>query len=297
MRYVLRRLVLSETFEVPVDEGTYNKCKDSMNILKNAFEIEEKYELLISSYIDFERTLLEISNNYSIRSDDSYSDFFDNRILLNIKLINLLTTARLYLDQISSNAEACLSELADAKTVVKSYITHEFNNNLDYRFMEALRNYVQHRGLPVSSVKIGQSWIEANGEDMLETRVDLYAEKKELEHGDFKAKVLAEIGAETDLRKSTRLYLQSLSVIQNKIRELVNGNVNQARAYVIEMQDKYTQVSQAGVVGLAACVKADGIYTSKVPLIVEWDNIRIKLKTRNSNLQNLARRYISSKVK
>jgi hypothetical protein len=296
--YFLKVLVLAPTPEVKINKTTYQLCKVSMDILQHALSIEEKYELLISNYSDFENELLGITNKLLIRPPLNYSDFFDDRVLLNRKLVNLLTSARLYVDQMTQHVEACVPNMENVQLTTKSFFASEYDTNLSYSFMEALRNYVQHRGLPVHYVTMTTSRVEENGESLLEFRVDLRAVKSQLKKDKtFKKKILNQIDDEVDLRKTTRQYIQSLSVIQSKIRVLTKESISNARSHIQNMQDEYKKVCSESVLGLNACYSISNEITDKVPLISEWDDIRIKLETRNGALIGLSRSYISNKIK
>lgn len=296
--YFLKVLVLAYTPEVQINEATYRLCKVSMDILQHALSIEEKYELLISNYSDFEKELLGVTSKLLIRPPQNYSDFFDDRVLLNRKLVNLLTSARLYADQMIQHVEACVPNLVNVEETTKSYFTDEYDKNLSYQFMEQLRNYVQHRGLPVHYVSMGMTRVEENGESLLEHRVDLKAVKSKLEDDKtFKKKILNQIDDEVDLIKTTRQYIQSLSIIQRKIRVFTKESIDNARGNIQNMQDEYKKVYEEGLLGLNACYSISNEITDRVPLVLEWDDIRIKLETRNGALIGLSSSYISNKIK
>ena len=149
MKYILCKNVLGNVPEIEISESEYCAFQKARNILSNALEIEEKYEIVISNYLDFEQEILIATTKYMIREHLDYSDFFKVRLGFNIKLVNLLTAIRLYVDQLNQNVTECLSGNKKNKDDVKKLFSKEYDENLYYRFMEALRNYVQHRGIPV----------------------------------------------------------------------------------------------------------------------------------------------------
>lgn len=53
MKYMLRKDVLAIVPEIEITEDEYTQLKQAHTILSNALEIEEKYEILISNYLDF----------------------------------------------------------------------------------------------------------------------------------------------------------------------------------------------------------------------------------------------------
>jgi hypothetical protein len=223
MTYSLRVLVLESTSELLIDKSTYDLCENSVGILRKALAIEENYELLILSYSDFEKAIFEVCSNAIIRNDRDYINSFDRLTFLNIKLVNLLTTARMYVDQVIQHAQGCNLSANDAKKATKEYFKIEYDKNQGYRFMEALRNHVQHCGSPIHKVTSNGVKVYPDGDYVIEYSMTLKAIKTKLQKDStFKKSVIREIGDEVDLVKSTRQYIESIGVIQNKIRELIN---------------------------------------------------------------------------
>lgn len=112
--------------------------------------IEEKYELIISNYLELEKDSLSISSSNMLRRSYNYSDFFDVRSTFNRRIVNLLTSTKLYLDQIYQHVKVCNLDLAN---IIKQKTNKEYDSVFEYRFMEALRNHVQHHGLAVHLIK------------------------------------------------------------------------------------------------------------------------------------------------
>lgn len=152
INYKLRKMILASNIEIEISESDFLQLKTSRDCLLGALAIEEKYELLVANFIDLEKECLNITCESMLRNNDEYSDFFDIRIRLNRRVVNLLTASRLYMDHLSQHVKTCLlNETAN----VKSLFSSEYDGCFEYRFMEALRNYVQHRGLAVHSSQLG----------------------------------------------------------------------------------------------------------------------------------------------
>lgn len=148
MKYLLRKSVLGVVPEIEIAEKQYAEYEQARNILSNAFAIEEKYEILISNYLDFEKEILNKSAQHMVREHLEYDEFFEVRLGLNIHLVNVLTAARMYVDQMGRHVRECLPGGPDTTQAVKDLFSKEYDEKKEYRFMEALRNYVQHRGIP-----------------------------------------------------------------------------------------------------------------------------------------------------
>jgi len=64
MRYSLRKGVLDKVPEIEITEKEYDAFSQARNILLNALAIEEKYDILIANYLDFEKEILDTTAIY-----------------------------------------------------------------------------------------------------------------------------------------------------------------------------------------------------------------------------------------
>ena len=109
MKYLVRKQVW------PWCRNTLYRAMNStrhsdQSTLRNALSIEEKYEILLSNFIEFEQTALTQVLSNAVRDLDTYDKFFENRVALNARLVNFLSAARLYLDQLPQHM---IGETAD----------------------------------------------------------------------------------------------------------------------------------------------------------------------------------------
>jgi hypothetical protein len=299
VKYVLKKAVLGTVPEVTIDEAEYRAYQNARNSLINAFEIEEKYEILIANYFDFEKQIVDGAATSMVRNQTDYSDFFGIRLALNIRLVNLLTATRLYIDQVKQDVPECLHQktaLADVKKLLAS----EYDGHAEFRFMEALRNYVQHRGLPVHLVSLPVGWTELppdSPDAMMEFSLEVHANRATLiQDVKFPPKVSKEIPERVDLKAAARRYVECLSRVHASLRNLISKSVDQSRELLEAAHQRYAEVYKESLVGLSA-VRCDGeTWTEEVPLLLDWDDVRKKLVKRNGQLVNLSKRFISSKI-
>ncbi len=218
--------------------------------MSNALAIEEKYEIVVTNYLDFEKQILDTTTSYMVRENLDYSDFFDVRLGFNIRLVNLLTAVRLYADQLSQNVQNCIPSDPNAKNVVKKLFSKEYDENKEYRFMEALRNYVQHKGLPIHMIRQGGRWTDSKSDGYLEYSMELASNLSQLEQDKiFKKSVLSELDKKIDLKISVRCYLESISNVHEASRNLISESVYSARELLKEA-NLPAQVVQADATSL-----------------------------------------------
>jgi hypothetical protein len=297
MRYLLRKAVIDPVPEVEISAQDFSVLRAARNVLSNAFAIEEKYEIVISNFLDLEKQLLDVAATNAVRDTNTYAEFFETRSLLNIRLVNLLTSTRLYLDQLPQHIDDCDLEDIEAVALVKARCSEEYDNHFEFRFMEALRNYVQHRGIPVHFVSQGARWTSFEADRLMEFTVHIAAQRSYLEEDEkFKKAVLNEISKDIDLIAASRQYLESISSINEFVRKLFFEPTTSARTAIEAAHHRYSKVYSETLIGLSALEIDDSQVISSISLLLEWDDVRIQLQKRNRQLVNLSKRYVTSRV-
>jgi hypothetical protein len=204
----------------------------------------------------------------------------------------------LYVDQVNQNIRECIPDVTDSKDAVKSLFSDKYDNHKEYRFMETLRNYVQHRGLPVHHTQFGSRWTSLDDDGLMEFSMELASDPLFLEeNGGFKKVVLDEWNGKIDLKQATRKYVELFSEVQEAARAIIAESVTAARKLIEEAQNRYRLIHSGSLAGLSACKCPEEGEIIAIPLLLDWDDIRIGLEKRNRKLVNLSRRYVTSSVK
>lgn len=143
--------------------------------------------------------------------------------------MNLLTAARLYVDQVSQHVQGITGK-AEKSSEVKKLFSREYDNSLEYRFMDALRNHVQHRGLPVHITQFNCSAMDTDQKRKLRFSIKILLEKLKLSQDKtFKQTVLKKLPEIINLKMYSRGYIESLSKIHVEVRNLVGSKLEVAR--------------------------------------------------------------------
>jgi hypothetical protein len=298
----MKYLLCITTFDnVPDIEITYSEYRDlecAHQILSNAKDIEVKYDIVISNYLEFEKQILQNAATFMIRNITDYQSIFEIQQSLNIRMVNLLTATRLYIDQLKRNVINCFPKEPPADDIVNKFFSNEYDENKEYRFMEALRNYVQHRGMPVHMTQHGQRWTSLEGDGLLEYNLELSSDFSRLmQDSKFKKSVLNEINEKIDLKASTRSYIESISNIHESVRGFIAVPVMEARQLIENTHLRFPSKYGKNLTSLTACKQADGGKLKSLPLLLEWDNVRLELQKRNKKLINLSKRYVTGVLK
>lgn len=295
MKYQLTLAILDPHQELEIDKERFDFLKRARHTLIEALALEEKYEILISNYLELEQQIVRQAVVAQVRTQSDYSEFFEFRMIFNVALVNLLTAARLYVDQFPRHVRDCLADESQL-ALAKSWLKQAYDSAFEYRFMEALRNHVQHNGVPLHWWSVGS---KRTDKGLREFSVSLCAEKKHLaEDTEFKKTVLAECDEKVDLLFAARVYMQSLSEVHSKARDAISNSVAIARLAVQEEQDRY-QSSSSGtedrLLGLEAQAVENDRIIERVPLLLQWDDVRKKLQMKNPLLRNIFNSFASGR--
>lgn len=298
MRHIIRKAVLAPVPELEISAEEFSALQMARRVLSSAFSIEEKYEILVANFLALETQLLGIAATNVVRNALSYSEFFETRSALNVRMVNLLTAARLYLDQLPQDIADCLPSNDTAPSLVKAKCSQEYDQHFEYRFMEALRNHAQHRGIPVHFVSQSAHWTSFDEDGRMEFTVDIVAQRRYLEEDEkFKKLILDEASDDVDLTAACRRYIESLSAINQFARDLIAESAKSARETIEGAHKRYSELYSESLVGLTASGIEDGREISSVPLFLDWDDVRLELQKRNSQIVNLRKRYVTGRAR
>ncbi len=298
IRYLLRIYALGPHPELEISHEAFEGIKSSKAILNAGLSMEEKYEVLVSNYLEFEKEMLIYSAECMIRNNLNTDAFSKIKMDLNRRLVNIMTAARSYIDQVSRDIRSIVPHEIKENDFVKKALSDKYDELFEYRFMESLRNHVQHREFPVHYMEINRFW--DNGERAqgsgLAFDVELASEKADLSQNlKFKTSVLEEMPERVDLKKAVRVYIEAISDVHSSLRHRVLNALTDSRENIDTYIGLYAR-KRPNPIGLYAIREENGIYVEKVSLSTEWDDVRQKLTQINMRLVNLSRRYVTSKL-
>lgn len=295
-QYFLRIAALGRYPKMEIEPARFELLKASRPVLTHALAIEEKYEIIISNYLELEREATNASVSEMVRKQMEYRDFFDVRMVLNIRLVNLLTAVRLYTDQLAGHISACFPLDGKIRFEIKDLFSAEYDESFEYRFMEALRNYVQHSGIPVHTVSSGSRWTDRE-DGLLEYSLYFGSQKKVLgQDGSFKKLVLNEMPDEVNLRAAVRVYVEAISRVHKKAREKIEEIAESSRWQLDEAIRDYMVVYEKEPVGLYAYEFRGEEKLNEISILTRWDDVRLELIRRNQELISLRKRFVTSQA-
>lgn len=301
-RFGLGRAVLGSRAFLPISSQDYSHLCSAKVFVSEALAFEEKYDLLVSNYLELEKTLNDIAADHLVYSDHSYQSMNDCRVLINQRVQNLLSACRLYLDHGAhhvSNMESAVPNLAAEFDALRR---KQYDENAGYRIGEALRNHSQHRGFPIAGLSSGGGWVSRPGaEEVLLHRIQIHIDMEELREGKrTKASVLediAKLGESADARFVLREYVARLSALHQLMRTKLQDVLAEREVDIEAAIERFKLAfpEEQSVAGLAAVeCDSDGNWINQSALFMGMIERRRHFLKRNQNLTNLKRWHVSS---
>jgi hypothetical protein len=213
--------------EISLEEFTsFKAAKQNLLVL---LSIEEKLQILLENYAEFEATLLTQTVNKIVFPKFDWSEKVALIYLVNRRIVNLLTACRLYIDQTKHDVNSIYGADCDIGKEIRKEFSRQYESRLGYRTMETLRNYVQHRGLPVDSVEYLATAASAAKPSYVLNIVTPYLDTRQLQEDDrFKPAILAElikIGDKHDLKPLIRDYVEGIGEVHASLRQKIADDV------------------------------------------------------------------------
>ncbi|WP_423460303.1 hypothetical protein [Ottowia sp. VDI28] len=290
MRYIIRSCYVENTHEEAIAPELFNIIRNSRRVLTAALEIEEIFDNLVSNYLEIESKCFALTARSLVRRVAGYREGNEALASINLVFVNYLSTARAYVDKIGRAAARCLPELAtiDAKASVSRLLAEQYDAEFGYRFMEALRNHVQHSGSALHVLSPGTQHMRSEDESRRSRELflnPLCSKERLIERGSFKAQVLNESPDTVNLLESARAHLRGLSRVQRAVRALVeNAAINAADQIKRAQAMLEGKVSSSLDATEAVLLSENDDVQERVPLLLQWDNVRLWLTQRNSGI-------------
>jgi hypothetical protein len=270
-RYALLRNVLGSNREVSISQEQFRLAQHSFRRMELTVAAEEKFDAVARNYLDFEADMMASVLETSLAGFGNGMGPMAIRRLLNRRLSNLLSATRAYVDYMRHSAKLVLDQEIHSKAIVDRF-SHHYDSSLAFRVFEALRNFTQHSGFPVHTVRYSTKVLhEKLGAPLKKTIAPLLEIEALKSDGQFKAPVLRELetrGSTANLKVLAREYVACLAEVHDIFREhsartmAVDTQVldQLANTYIDKNEDQGLRI------GLYAAALNGQTWTGKVPL-------------------------------
>jgi len=265
MPFYLTRFVSGKHPRIELSLEEYKGICEAQRGVQGILAIEERFNFLLGNYADFERTMLEISLEYSIFAKHKYSILTDYYYEVNRRILNLLAAGRLYLDQVPNELNGFLGPNDDAQQVFQTARAAQYDRYTGFRVMEELRNYVQHHEFAAHTVTL-ESWVDKHTrEHRIKNTVASYLQVSRLkEDKKFKRQVAEELARANkeriDLKPLIREYISGLGQVHEAVRSALESSQRQWLRIIDETLRRYHATGVESMVGLRVAEFDDDDY-------------------------------------
>lgn len=236
MEYYLKSLSSAKIEKI--SNQKFNELKNSYDSCVSAMLFEESIHLVLTNYIEYESFLLNCSlKNGLLKFDTAHireARFEVNRLISNILSIvyNYMMYANILVNKITG------------KDIFNKQKARMFVSDIEFNFMEELRNYTQHYSFPMHSITIDNRWEEINKKELsrnflVKPFVDLSTLLKKKSFIEYSRSTKANLKREAsikgimkhynsdkaDLTKLTRHYMNCVWSLHKKIREKIVSSI------------------------------------------------------------------------
>jgi hypothetical protein len=300
MKYKITRAIIGSQTSIDITEDEYTSIKRAKHNLVVFLDVEEKLDLLLENYAEYERSLIDLTLNQMLYMDLDWSSFRADVQLVNRRITNLLSAARLYVDQVKHDIGAIFGSESDVINKLKMDLSTQYDDSLGFRVMEALRNHIQHRSLPVYKMSYPAK-VEEPGVPSSKIRFGIVPslDTARLEEDeDFKATVLEElksVGSYVPLTPLVREYVERLCCVHESLRRETVTDVSRWDAIVADVERRATDAFGKDLLsGLAVVTEDDaGLWPEIDRIFSDITKRRKSIVRKNRNLRGLSHRYIS----
>ena len=317
MRYTLKRRGLGASGFIEISEDEFNQWKSTQTKLFTVLNIEVTFDLLLENYAEFERDCLGLSHRLLLFRQ--HGEPLAPKREINRRMANLLSSARLYVEQVPQDLDAIYSpgkrpgtrpKQADsepAKTFIHS--CNQQRASFAYCTMHALRDYAQHWGIPVHEVFHHLTREDMNPGSPLRAGLHLFVDVNRLaldplfDQGVLDAlKRRADRSGCVELTPFVAEYMEKLCTVHEALRGRLSADVAKWDQTIIEVLDRARAAFGGDVSGLA--VVAEELHDQEEYLGVEFADIahepiewRQELEAKNRDFVNLSARYVAGHMR
>ncbi len=128
-KYILHKHLLGAHPEIELEEAEYELLKRSKAALNGALSLEERYEQLVLSFVEWENAILSQSVSNMVRFSPDQRSFLETRLVLNLKLTSFLTMAKVYVKQSPIHVKEVLPTVT-SKDLVKPLLSAQYRLQL-----------------------------------------------------------------------------------------------------------------------------------------------------------------------
>jgi hypothetical protein len=300
LRYIIRPASLSQCHEIEINESRFRELSSVSLRDWQYLGLEEKFAVLFSNFEEFEQQVLTLSLSASLHLDLDWAKMSDARLQLTRRIVNLLTAARLYRDQVTGDLIRLQRAGAISGVDLPALWDRESSRSFGFRLVEELRNHFQHSSLPLGRIAYPSRNAGSTESPLFSFGLELSLDAAPL-FGDrrFDQQIARQLEAlhadENDMILFVRQYVEGLSRIHADVRLTIDADATACRAEIEAVRSEWGAVGGEVPMGLAAIKEADDRTWVEIAVVnLNASDRRLALVRSNRTMHNLSRRFVSS---
>jgi hypothetical protein len=300
-----------------ISQDAFTQWESAQRNLFTVLNIEVTFDLLLENYAEFERDCLGLSHRFLLFR--RHGEPLGPKREINRRMANLLSSARLYVEQVPQDLDAIYcpgtrpntrpskrSTRADSEPA-KAFI-HACNRqrtSFAYCVMHALRDYAQHWGMPVHEAFYRRTSEGTDPGSPRRVGLDLFVDVHRLALDPlFDPGVLKKLTDRANRDGLVELtpfvpeYMEKLCTVHESLRDRLSADVASWDQTILGVLDRARAAFGGDVAGLA--VVAEEPHEQGEYLGVEFADIaaepiewRQQLEAKNRDFDNLSDRYVA----
>lgn len=308
MKYGITTFVAGSPGFVDINEEEYIRIRCAIGNLLEILFLEEKLDLVTENFLEYETELLSIASHFMVFQDEDYLSMSREKNTVCRRIVNLLTACRMYLEQCVHHKKNIYGANSENVNLLKQEIASQYDQHYGYRIMEALRNYTQHRGVPIHSILFSREWLdfESKEDSRLHYVVVPTVRVSELSNDEkFKKAVVNEMLStskkdDIDIRPFIRNYIECIGNIHEKARVLTHPDVENWENIIYDsikrVQNEFG--AEISLAGLAIVAREDeSHWIERKPIHKIIIDRRQALENKNRLFVNLHKRFASNEIR
>jgi hypothetical protein len=227
---------------------------------------------------------------------------------MNRRMVNFLSSARLYLDQVPQDLHTIDGKTSKQTDIFTEWRRKQYDSSCAYRVLEALRNYAQHCGFPVHAMTLNFKREDTNAGSLMHAGLQLSVTIQNLKKDQkFKKGVLGELEAKADrqgyvnLTPLVREYVEKICEIHEAVRSGIAAEVASWDQMIISAVDRARTAFGGGFSGLSVVRESkdhegDFIALDSADIYIAPIDWRKQLEAKNRDFSNLSSRYVTGQA-
>lgn len=300
MPYVICRMVLGTTPTVEISKAEYEAVKPARGAINELIAVEERFDGVMENYVELEDTIHNLGVRALAFVDYHYEEMAAPLNLVSRRVSNLLSATRLYRDALPQHASRLLGRRHPAVQPLIDLKHDNPSHPLAYRQMEAVRNYAQHVGPPISdlTIKHRKDVNEKDETTGFSTSVIPHVDADAISRlrdmaPDLRASFLS-LGAQPNPMPIIRKYIEHIGTIHAGFRDTVKQLEKEKEGLMRGLLDRYAKVVPGEkLVGVAVGFEnADGTIPHAEYLVEHRLDYLRYLRVKHLTAANLSLRYV-----